>query len=303
MDEIANHVWQTKYRHKEGGRFCEQTTEETWRRVARAIAAAEPRDRESWQDKFYEILKSYKFLPGGRILAGAGTGRRVTLFNCFVMGVIEDSLSGILGALSEGTLTLQQGGGVGYDFSTLRPKGMRAKGVGTIASGPVSFMQVWDAMSETLMATGSRSAAIMGTLRCDHPDIELSIGVKREPGRLRHFNLSVQITDAFMAAVRSDAEWRLIFPGLTGSSQELVYHNWPGELDPVPCSVVRTIPARALWDEILRTAYEAAEPGVLFVDRINRMNNLWYREAITTTNPAAKSRCRHMGRAISARST
>jgi ribonucleoside-diphosphate reductase alpha chain len=288
MDEIAHHVWQTKYRYKEGGHLRDQTIEDTWRRVARAIAAVEPHHREWWQDKFFEILKGYKFLPGGRILAGAGTGRRVTLFNCFVMGIIEDSLSGILRALSEGTLTLQQGGGVGYDFSTLRPKGMRAKGVGAIASGPVSFMQVWDAMSETLMATGPRRAAIMGTLRCDHPDIELFIAAKREPGQLRHFNLSVQITDGFMAAVRSDAEWPLIFPAAAASDQELVYRDWPGHPGPVPCNVLRTVPARALWDEILRTAYETAEPGVLFVDRINGMNNLWYSETITTTNPCGE---------------
>jgi ribonucleoside-diphosphate reductase alpha chain len=202
--------------------------------------------------------------------------------------LFEASLSGILGALSEGTLTLQQGGGVGYDFSTLRPKGMRAKGVGAIASGPVSFMQVWDAMSETLMATGPRRAAIMGTLRCDHPDIESFISAKREPGPLRHFNLSVQITDAFISAVRSDAEWPLIFPAAAGSGQELVYRAWPGHPSPVPCNVVRTVPARALWDQILRTAYETAEPGVLFVDRINGMNNLWYRETITTTNPCGE---------------
>lgn len=200
------------------------------------------------------------------------------------MGIIEDSLSGILRALSKGTLTLQQGGGVGYDFSTLRPKGMRAKGVGAIASGPVSFMQVWDAMSETMMATGPRRAAIMGTLRCDHPDIELFIAAKREPGQLRHFNLSVQITEAFMAAVRSDAEWPLVFPAMAGSGEQLVYRDWSGHIGPVPCNVVRRIPARNLWNEILSTAYDTAEPGVLFVDRVNAMNNLWYREAITTTN-------------------
>ena len=288
MDEIAHHVWQTKYRHQEDGHCCEQTIEDTWQRVARAIAGVEPRDRKPWQDKFFEILKGSKFLPGGRILAGAGTGRRVTLFNCFVMGIIEDSLSGILGALSEGTLTLQQGGGIGYGFSTLRPKGMRAEGVGAIASGPVSFMQVWDAMSETLMATGPRRAAIMGALRCDHPDIEAFVGAKREPGRLRYFNLSVQITDAFMAAVRSDTDWPLIFPATASSGEEPVCRDWRGHPGPVPCSVVRTVPARALWDEILRTAYETAEPGVLFVDRINAMNNLWYREAITTTNPCGE---------------
>lgn len=239
MDEIAHHVWQTKYRYKENGYLRDETIKDTWRRVARAIAAVEPRDREWWEDKFFEILKGYKFLPGGRILAGAGTGRRVTLFNCFVMGVIEDSLSGILSALSEGTLTLQQGGGVGYDFSTLRPKGMRAKGVGAIASGPVSFMQIWDAMSEALMATGPRRAAIMGTLRCDHPDIELFIGAKREPGRLRHFNLSVQITDAFMAAVHSDTDWPLFFrqqPAAAKSSSTATGRGTPVQCRAMSCA-------------------------------------------------------------------
>lgn len=288
MDEIARHVWQTKYRHKEDGHLWDETIQDTWRRVARAVAVVEPRDREWWQNKFFEILKGHKFLPGGRILAGAGTGRRVTLFNCFVMGTIEDSLPAILRALTEGALTLQQGGGVGYDFSTVRPKGMPAKGVGAIASGPVSFMLVWDAMSEVLMSTGPRRAAIMATLRCDHPDIEAFVGAKREPGRLRHFNLSVQITDAFMAAVRSDADWPLIFPAAAGSGEGLVYRDWPGHIGPVPCNVVRRIPARTLWNEILSTAYQTAEPGVLFVDCVNRMNNLWYREAITTTNPCGE---------------
>ena len=199
----------------------------------------EPAIENGGKTSFLKFLRATSFLPGGRILAGAGTGRRVTLFNCFVMGVIEDSLSGILSALSEGTLTLQQGGGVD-DFSTLRPKGMRAKGGGAIASGPVSFMQVWDAMSETLMATGPRRAAIMGTLRCDHPDIELFIGAKREPGRLRHFNLSVQITDAFMAAVRSAADWPLIFPAAACSGEELVYRDWPGT--PVQCRAMSCAP-------------------------------------------------------------
>jgi ribonucleoside-diphosphate reductase alpha chain len=266
MDEISQHVWRAKYRYAEDGGIHDRSIEDTWRRVARAIAAVEPRDREMWAARFFDILDGYKFLPGGRILAGAGTSRRVTLFNCFVMGAIEDSLAGILRALGEGAVTLQQGGGIGYDFSTLRPRGMRAKGVGAIASGPVSFMAVWDALSDTLMSTGPRRAAIMGSLRCDHPDIETFIAAKREPGRLRHFNLSVQITDVFMAAVRDDGAWPLVFAG----------------------TEVRRIRARALWEQILRTAYETAEPGVLFVDRINHLNNLWYRERITTTNPCGE---------------
>jgi ribonucleoside-diphosphate reductase alpha chain len=288
MEPISQQIWQTKYRYRAGDGVGEQTIADTWRRVARAIAAVEPRDRAHWEQKFFDLLQDFKFLPGGRILAGAGTGRSVTLFNCFVMGLIEDSLPGILRALSEGALTQQQGGGVGYDFSTLRPKGMRAKGVGAIASGPVSFMLLWDAVAETLMSTGPRRAAMMASLRCDHPDIEAFVAAKREPGRLRYFNLSVQVTDAFMAAVSGDAEWQLIFPATSPGEGALVERAWPGYAAPVACRVVRTLPARALWEAILRSAYETAEPGVLFVDRINAMNNLWYREAITTTNPCGE---------------
>ena len=266
MNDVSRYVWQAKYRYAENGTIHDRTIEDSWRRVARALAAAERRDRQQWGRRFFDILNGYKFLPGGRILAGAGTSRQVTLLNCFVMGAIEDSLPGILCALSEGAVTLQQGGGIGYDFSTLRPNGSRAKGVGAIASGPVSFMAVWDALSDTLMSTGPRRAAIMGSLRCDHPDIEDFVNAKCQPGRLRHFNLSVQITDAFMAAVHEDAEWPLAFAGV----------------------VVRRIRARDLWQKILRAAYETAEPGVLFVDHINRTNNLSYRERITTTNPCGE---------------
>jgi ribonucleoside-diphosphate reductase alpha chain len=288
MDEISQQVWRTKYRYAKDGVVYDRSIEDTWRRVARATATVEPREQQRWQREFFELLNGFKFLPGGRILAGAGTGRNVTLFNCFVMGLIEDSLPGILRALTEGALTQQQGGGVGYDFSTLRPKGMSAKGVGAIASGPVSFMLLWDALAETLMSTGPRRAAMMATLRCDHPDIEAFVGAKREPGRLRYFNLSVQVTDAFMAAVRGDAEWPLIFPATSEAGQEIVYREWPGQAGAVACNVMRRVRARTLWDEILRSAYETAEPGVLFVDRINAMNNLWYREAITSTNPCGE---------------
>jgi ribonucleoside-diphosphate reductase alpha chain len=187
MDEfvadISRHIWETKYQYGEG-ESCERTIADTWRRVARALASVERNDVSSWEQRFFAILRDFKFLPGGRIQAGASTARQVTLFNCFVIGTIEDSIRGIFRALEEGAITMQQGGGIGYDFSTLRPRGVRARAVGSIASGPVSFMQVWDAMCGTILSTGARRGAMMATLRCDHPDIEEFIVAKRQPGRL-----------------------------------------------------------------------------------------------------------------------
>jgi ribonucleoside-diphosphate reductase alpha chain len=180
--------------------------------MAHTLASVETRDPAAWEERFHELLTGFKFLPGGRIQAGAGTQRRVTLFNCFVMGPVEDSMDGIFDALKEGALTMQQGGGVGYDFSTLRPQGMPAKSVGTVASGPVSFMRIWDAMCATLLSTGARRGAMMACLRCDHPDVEAFIDAKREPGQLRHFNLSVLVSDDFMQAVREGKDWPLVFP-------------------------------------------------------------------------------------------
>lgn len=260
--EISRHIWETRYR-AEG----ETDIQATWQRVAHAIASAEKHGSALWTEGFYGLLEHFRFLPGGRILAGAGTDHRVTLFNCFVMGKIDDDLEHIFEALKEGALTLQQGGGVGYDFSTLRPAGMVAAATGSIASGPVSFMHIWDAMCATLLSTGARRGAMMATLRCDHPDIETFIDAKRDPAALRHFNLSVQVSDAFMAAVAADREWPLMFPGLANA---------------------RTLKARDLWQRILRAAYDTAEPGVLFVDAINRDNTLADRETLTTTNPCGE---------------
>ena len=286
--DISRHIWDTKYRWRDGDTIHDRTIEDSWRRIARALAAVE-KDPAAWEDRFYDILKGFRFLPGGRIQAGAGTGRRVTLFNCFVMGTIEDSLDSIFDGLKQGALTMQQGGGVGYDFSTLRPTGLPAKSVGAVASGPVSFMRIWDAMCATLLSTGARRGAMMATLRCDHPDIEAFIDAKREPGALRHFNLSVLVSDDFMQAVRQDQDWALVFPAedIAGSG-EIVERNWSGRHGPVPCRVLRHVRARALWERILRATYEYAEPGVLFIDRINRLNNLWYREHISATNPCGE---------------
>lgn len=282
--EISRRVWKAKYRYQQ-----EVSISDSWRRMARALAGAETEDKAAWQERFFGILQDFKFLPGGRIQAGAGTEHNVTLFNCFVMGPIEDSIPGIFAALEEGAITMQQGGGIGYDFSTLRPRGTQAKIVGTVASGPVSFMHVWDAMCGTILSTGARRGAMMATLRCDHPDIEEFIAAKQAPGALRRFNLSVQVTDDFMSAVKRDADWLLVFPAATFASEgETILRDWPGFAQPVPCRVVRSVRARELWDTILRATFEYAEPGVLFVDRINRRNNLWYRERISATNPCGE---------------
>ena len=282
-NEISSHVWQTKYRFA-----GEQSVADSWRRIARALAATE-KDAALWQKRFFGLLQDFKFLPGGRIQAGAGTARHVTLFNCFVMGTVDDSIPGIFRALEEGAVTMQQGGGIGIDFSTLRPRGTHTKGAGGVASGPVSFMQVWDAMCGTILSTGARRGAMMATLRCDHPDIKEFVAAKQPSGQLRRFNLSVQVTDAFMAAVRDDADWPLLFPAAAFEGDgETVARAWPGAAGAVACRIVRHMRARQLWDLILRATYDYAEPGVLFIDRINRLNNLWYREHISGTNPCGE---------------
>ncbi len=268
LDPISAEIWDMKYRFKRpDGSPVDETVEASWQRVAKAVAAAEkPAERAKWAREFEGLLQDYRFLPAGRILSGAGTARTVTLFNCFVMGGIEDSLAGIFDALKEAALTMQQGGGVGMDFSTIRPKGAAVKGVGADASGPLSFMDVWDAMCRTIMSAGSRRGAMMGTLRCDHPDIEDFIAAKADAKRLRMFNLSVLVTDDFMQAVKTDADWPLVFAGQT----------------------YRTLRARTLWDRIMRSNYDYAEPGVIFIDRINTLNNLSYCETIQATNPCGE---------------
>src|ERR1700758_1041915 len=263
---ISQQIWDMKYWLKgPSGEPLDKTIEDTWRRVATAPDAPE-RDPPLWAERFYAAMSDFKFLPAGRVVAGAGSGRLVTLFNCFVMGTIPDDMGGIFAHLREAALTMQQGGGIGYDFSTLRPRGAPVKGVGADASGPLSFMDVWDAMCRTIMSAGYRRGAMMATLRCDHPDIEAFIEAKREPGRLRMFTLSVLVSDALMKAVEENAPWELSFGG----------------------TVWKVMPARELWDKIMRATYAYAEPGVIFIDRINRRNNLYYCEEITATNPCGE---------------
>ena len=272
LTPISRQIWDMKYRLKDdAGAPLEDAVEDSWRRIAKALAEPE-RGRggkvavQSWTKRFYEALKDFAFLPAGRIQAGAGSDRDVTLFNCFVMGTVPDDMSGIFSQLREAALTLQQGGGIGYDFSTLRPKGAPVHGVGADASGPLSFMDVWDSMCRTIMSAGARRGAMMGMLHCTHPDIEDFITAKHDPSRLRMFNLSVLVTDAFMQAVREDADWDLLFAG----------------------KHFRTVKARTLWDKIMRSTYEYAEPGVVFIDQINRRNNLAYCETISATNPCGE---------------
>ncbi|MFV8783376.1 adenosylcobalamin-dependent ribonucleoside-diphosphate reductase [Microbulbifer sp. SA54] len=288
--EISRFIWEAKYRYHKGDQFCEASMEDSWRRVARALAGIEARDRGRWALRFFRNLVDFQFLPGGRILAGAGTDHRVTLFNCFVMGTIDDSMAAIFERLKESALTMQQGGGIGCDFSTLRPAGSQAQHTGTIASGPVSFMRIWDATCATLLSTGSRRGAMMATLRCDHPDIERFVDAKRDPRELRHFNLSVLVSDRFMVAIERDEDWPLVFPErmLDGHGSEQVACIWSGATTPQPCRVLKRIRARDLWRKIMRATYDCAEPGVLFSDRINTHNNLYYREQISATNPCGE---------------
>jgi len=261
---ISEQIWNMKYRFRNGD-AGDASVEDSWRRIARALAVAEA-EPALWEERFYHALEDFKFLPAGRITAGAGTARKVTLFNCFVMGTVPDDMGGIFDGLREAALTMQQGGGIGYDFSTIRPKGAEVKGVSADASGPLSFMDVWDAMCRTIMSAGSRRGAMMATMRCDHPDIEAFIAAKSDPARLRMFNLSVLITDAFMEAVKADGPWDLQFGGK-------VYH---------------TVQARDLWNRIMQATYDYAEPGVIFIDRINAANNLAYCETIAATNPCGE---------------
>ncbi|MEO1679388.1 MAG: adenosylcobalamin-dependent ribonucleoside-diphosphate reductase [Pseudomonadota bacterium] len=263
---ISETIWDMKYRLKSAdGAAIDQTVEDTWERIAGALAANEA-DPAAWAPEFRAALEDFRFLPAGRIVAGAGTARTVTLFNCFVMGTVPDTMAGIFDALKEAALTMQQGGGIGYDFSTIRPSGAPVAGVAADASGPLSFMDVWDAMCRTIMSAGSRRGAMMATMRCDHPDIEAFIAAKGDPARLRMFNMSVLVTDPFMAAVKEDAAWDLVFEG----------------------TVYRTVRARDLWDAIMRATYDYAEPGVIFIDRINALNNLSYVETIAATNPCGE---------------
>jgi ribonucleoside-diphosphate reductase alpha chain len=264
---LAEQIWSAKYRFSPQDGAGDTTMDETVARVAAAVAEIEAPDlREHWRLRFEDALTDFRFIPAGRILAGAGTARSVTLFNCFVMDAVPDSLEGIFAHLREAAVTMQQGGGVGMDFSTIRPAGSRVRGVGAEASGPLSFMDCWDAMCRTVESAGQRRGAMMGCLRIDHPDIEAFIDAKRDPARLRNFNISVLVTDEFMKTLAVGGEWPLGFEG----------------------RVYRTVTAAELWERLMRATYDTAEPGVIFVDRVNQANNLAHCETISASNPCGE---------------
>jgi len=264
---LAEEIWTAKYRFQPAEGNGDGDFAATIARVSGAIAEVEPvEQRDYWRERFADALTDFRFIPAGRILAGAGTGRSVTLFNCFVMGTIPDSLDGIFAHLREAAVTMQQGGGVGMDFSTIRPSGSPVKGVGADASGPLTFMDCWDAMCRTVLSAGQRRGAMMGCLAVDHPDIEAFIDAKRDPARFRNFNLSVLVTDDFMKSLAAGTDWPLIFGGQTH----------------------RTVSATELWQRLMQATYDTAEPGVIFVDRVNEQNNLAYCETISASNPCGE---------------
>ena len=264
---ISEDIWKRKYRYAGDDETPgDKSLKDTMLRVAKACAAGE-KEKKKWQKKFEEILVNLEFIPGGRIIANLGTSRAaVTMFNCYVMNKIDDSIEGIFDTVKESAMTQKQGGGVGFDFSTIRPEGSHIQGCGAQSSGPISFMQVLDSTCRTIMSAGQRRGAQMGVMRCDHPDIEKFITAKRKNEQLKMFNLSVGITKEFMEAVKNNADWELKFNG----------------------EVHKTVKAGELWQMIMRSTYDYAEPGFILVDKINEMNNLYYCEKITATNPCGE---------------
>lgn len=309
---ISEEIWDRKYKLVTPNPDIpdDLTVQDTWRRIANACANAPIEHWDENGDKsepglsqektqilaedFYSALEDFKFLPAGRITAGAGSGRDVTLFNCYVMGLIPDDLGGIFDMLKEAALTMQQGGGIGYDFSSLRPSGAPVKGVDADASGPLSFMDVWDAMCRTIMSAGARRGAMMATMRDDHPDIMDFITAKHKIGRLNMFNMSVLVSDEFMAAVKADDYWYLKHEVAPAEPVEVaVYdHEIGGQTKMITeidgRHIYTRVSAREMWDAIMQNTYDHAEPGVLFVSRINKQNNLWHIEDITATNPCGE---------------
>lgn len=304
---ISQEIWERKYKLKTPNPEIadDQSVQDTWGRIARATSQARlTRYREvensggieyeeAREIDFYSILEDFKYLPAGRITAGAGSGRQVTLFNCYVMGTIGDDLDSIFSNLREAALTMQQGGGIGYDFSPIRPTGAPVKGVDADASGPLSFMDVWDAMCRTIMSAGARRGAMMATIRCDHPDVLDFIKAKHEKGRLNMFNMSVLATDDFMDAVENDHSWPLCHE--VAPKEPVEFTRYIGGSDARETvtmigdrHIYEVVRARELWDAIMENTYNHAEPGVLFVDHINKMNNLWYIEDISSTNPCGE---------------
>ena len=309
FQEASLDIWEKKYRLvSKSGEAVDKTMDDTYKRVARALADVEPESqREHWHERFLWALRRGA-IPAGRITSNAGAPEHkpaTSTINCTVSGTIRDSMDDILGKVHEAGLTLKAGCGIGYEFSTLRPRGAYVSGAGAYTSGPLSFMDIYDKMCFTVSSAGGRRGAQMGTFDVGHPDAMDFIRAKRENGRLRQFNLSLLITDEFIEAVRRDGEWRLAFPisrkeyetdkpDLNDATQ-YVWREWPyadnlvvNDTGLVACKVYKTLPARRMWDVIMSSTYDFAEPGFILIDRVNEMNNNWWCENIRATNPCGE---------------
>ncbi len=297
-------IWDKKYRLKtKAGEAIDDSIDGTYRRVARALADVEDGEdlREHWYGEFVWALQ-HGAIPAGRIMSNAGAQQHkpaTSTINCTVSGTVPDSMNGILSSVHEAGLTLKAGCGIGYEFSTLRPKGAFVSGAGAYTSGPMSFMDIFDAMCFTVSSAGGRRGAQMGTFDISHPDVRDFIRAKREDGRLRQFNLSCLITDEFMQAVKADGDWELLFPAteheINEHPEDIRWREWPthdgytvNEEGLVACRVYQSIRARRLWDFIMTSTYDYAEPGFILIDRINEMNNNWFCENIRATNPCGE---------------
>jgi len=310
LQAASQDIWDKKYRLKaKNGRAIDSTVDSTYQRVARALAAVEvtPELREHWQEKFLWALR-HGAIPAGRILSNAGAWEHkpaTSTINCTVSGTIRDSMDDILGKVHEAGLTLKSGAGIGYCFSTLRPRGAYVSGAGAYTSGPLSFMDIYDKMCFTVSSAGGRRGAQMGTFDVGHPDVIDFIRAKREPGRLRQFNLSLLITEKFIEAVKNDAVWPLAFPiqakevtedGIDPSdAEQIIWRDWPttegllvNDDGQVACKIYKTIRARRLWDIIMASTYDYAEPGFILIDKVNEMNNNWFCEMIQASNPCGE---------------
>jgi ribonucleoside-diphosphate reductase alpha chain len=302
-------IWDKKYRLKaKDGTIVDRTVDDTWKRVARALADVElPEKREEWYEKFLWALR-HGAIPAGRVTSNAGALEHkpaTSTINCTVSGTIRDSMDNILDKVHEAGLTLKAGCGIGYEFSTLRPRGAYVAGAGAYTSGPMSFMDIYDKMCFTVSSAGGRRGAQMGTFEVGHPDVTDFVRAKREDGRLRQFNLSLLVTKDFMEAVKADTDWQLAFPldrkeiesdGLDlEDKSKVVWREWPtteGYLvnaeGLVACRIYKSIHARRLWDLIMASTYDFAEPGFVLIDKVNEMNNNWWCENIRATNPCGE---------------
>jgi ribonucleoside-diphosphate reductase alpha chain len=309
LQDASRDIWDTKYRlRKKSGEPVDRDLQASFERVARALADVEREEvREHWYKRFVHALQKGA-IPAGRIMSNAGAGEHkpaTSTINCTVSGTVRDSMHDILGKVHEAGLTLKAGCGIGYEFSTLRPRGAYVSGAGALTSGPLSFMDIYDKMCFTVSSAGGRRGAQMGTFDVGHPDVLEFIRAKREDGRLRQFNLSLLITDEFINAVKKDARWQLAFPISQreaeddeidiSDTEQVVWREWPVREDyvtdaggRVACRVYKTLPARRVWDMIMSSTYDFAEPGFVLVDRVNELNNNWWCENIRATNPCGE---------------